>query len=286
MATKNEVAVPEKPKGSTAVAAYDYGEDAGAGFENTKPSDFKPSFLRVLQSNSPLVVDEYPGAKAGLIWDNITNEFFPEVQFVPAVREHVYVAWKPRNEGGGGGEGFGGIFQLSDPMVVKQLSTIEDKFARGEDGKIILARTPDGEYQLVETVYYHGVQVLGEAGGIIPATVPLSSTGLPLAGTWFTKTARQIIPGSAGKPYPLFAHVFKLGSMKVEKRQNKWYVLTEAWANGSAEGSRLDPASDLYKAAKSVATAFKEGKARVDYAQAGSGEAAGGATKKDSEIPF
>lgn len=282
--TKTDLVEAEKPQGGTGVATYDYGADAGAGFEGSKPSDFKPSFLRVLQSNSPQVVDALPGAKAGLFIDSITNEMFDNILFVPAVREHVYVAWKPRNEGGGGGEGFGGVFQLDDPMVVKQLATVENKFERGDDGKLILPRTPDGEFQLVETVYFHGPQLIEESGAVIPATVPLSSTGLPVAAAWFTMMRKQIIPG-VGKPFPLFAHVFRLGSNKVTKKGNTWFVPTVAWGKGAAVDSRLDPKGDVYTAAKQLATSFKEGKVKVDYAAGGQGD---GPAKKsaDEEIPF
>jgi hypothetical protein len=277
---------------STAVATYDFGADAGLGFENVKPGDFKPSFLKVLQSNSPQVVNELPGAKAGLWCDSITNEFFPTILYIPAVREHVYVAWKPRTEGGGEGQGFGGVFKLDDPMVVKQLGTIENKFERGDDGKLILPRTPDGEFQLVETMYFHGIQILEDSGTPVPVTVPFFSTGLPVAGNYFSTMYRHRIPPGqpgAGQPYPLFSHVTRLGSQKVTKKGNTWYVPTYLWGgeNPTANGSLLDPNGDYFKAARSVAVAFKEGNAKVDYAASGGSEA--GAAKgggADKEIPF
>lgn len=290
MSTGNEVAVQEKPQGGSDVAVYDYSADAGVGFENVKPGDFKPSFIRLLQSNSPQVVDEMVGAKIGSYADSLTNEFYPEVNFVPAVREHVIVAWRPRNEGGGGGQGFGGVFQLDNPEIVKQLATVPDKFAKGEDGKIILPRSKDGEFQLIETVYYHGIQLL-DNGALVPATVPFSSTGLKCAGIWLTLAARQIIPG-VGKQFPIFAHAYKLTSQKREEAGKKWSVPLVAWAKGSAEASRLDPNGDIYKLAKSIVEAFKTGAAKVDYAAGGQGAGAegagagGGKSKVDEEIPF
>jgi hypothetical protein len=293
--TGKDVAVQEQPQGSTAVAAFDYSADAGVGFENVKPGDFKPSFIRLLQSNSPQVVDEMPGAKIGAYADSLTNEFYPEVTFVPAVREHVIVAWKPRNEGGGGGQGFGGVFQLDDPEIVKQLATVPDKFAKGEDGKIILPRSKDGEYQLIETVYYHGVQVLPN-GALVPATIPFSSTGLKCAGIWLTLAGRQVITEgpAAGKQYPLFAHAYKLTSQKREADGNKWSVPLVSWAKGSADESRLDPKGSIIAVARGIVDAFKTGKAKVDYAAAGQGAGSEGhsgggksaAGSKDEEIPF
>lgn len=288
--TATEIATQEQAKGSTAVATYDYGEDAGVGFEGSKPSDFKPSFLRILQPNSPQVVDELPGAKMGLWIDSITNEVFKDILFVPAWREHVYVAWKPRNEGGGGGEGFGGVYQLTDKVVVDALAKIENKFERGDDGKIILPRTPDGVYQLIETVYWHGAQILEESQTPIPVTIPMSSTAMPVAGAWYTTLRRQIIPGTPN-PYPLFAHVWRLGSLKKERPGQKWWIPTTSWADESATKSRLDPKSAFYQAGRAIAIAFKEGNVKVDYAATRTDEPAGGAggkggKGKDSEVPF
>lgn len=282
------------PKGG-ALATYDYGEDAGAGFEGMKASDFKPSFVRILQSNSPQVADELPGAKAGIWWDSVSNEGFEALQFVPAVVEHVYVAWKPRSDGGGGGQGFGGVYKPEDTIVVEALkrhaAEHESKFARDDEGKIIAPKTPDGEYDLIETFYFHGPQFVEESGGLFPVTLPFSSSGIPPAQNWLSTMRKQIIPGSGGKPFPLFAHIFRLGSTTKENKRGKFKVPTVTWAKGSAVESRLAPDSDLYQAAKAVHTAFKEGKANVDYAQSGGVEApAGGGGKSggkgDSEIPF
>lgn len=290
MAT-NEVATT--PKGG-AVAAFDYGEDAGVGFEGMKASDFKPSFVRILQSNSPQVQDELPGAKAGIWWDSVSNEGFDVLQFVPAVVEHVYVAWKPRGEGGGGGQGFGGVYKPEDPMVVaalaKHASEHENKFARGEDGKIIQPKHADGEHDLIETFYFHGPQFVEESGGIFPVTLPFSSSGIPPAQNWLSTMRKQIIPGSGGKPFPLFAHIFRLGNASKENKAGKFKVPTVTWARGNAVESRLDPKGDLYLAAKSVSTAFREGKANVDYSQSGGADApasgGGKGGKGDAEIPF
>jgi hypothetical protein len=293
MTTGNAVATQD-PKG-TAVATFDYGEDAGVGFENVRAGDFKPSFVRVLQANSPQCVDQIPGCTPGKLWDNISGETFKDILFVTAVRQHVYVAWKPRTEGGGGGQGFGGVFEPESETVVEGLkkfnSEHESKFEKGEDGKVILPKTPDGEFDLVETDYYHGVQFIEDSGAIYPVTLPFSSTALPTSGKWFTTMGRQFIP-QVNKPRPLFAHLFRIGSAKVEKNGNKWYVPTTIWAKETAAASLLDPKGDLYQAARAVAIAFKEGRTKVDYAQGGGADSgakamAGDKQKAaDDKIPF
>lgn len=281
-----DVATQEQPKGSTAVAQYDYGQYAGAGFEGTTAADFKPSFLRVLQGTSP-EVEMVEGAKPGLIIDSVTNEVFTEVNFVPAVREHVMVAWKPRTpEGGGGGNGFGGVFQLNDPKVLEACAKVE-KFTRGADGKMVLPEINGGEFQLVETIYFHGVQALAD-GNMVPASLSFYSTGIPVAMDWYTSMRRQMIPGK-GVPFPIFAHVTKLGVTKKERGTNRWWVFNTTWANGTAEKSRLAPDSELFKAAVAVRDAFNDGRTKINYEQAtnSDGEAGGKSdNKSDAEIPF
>lgn len=274
-----------------AVAAYDYGQFAGAGFEGTTAADFKPSFLRVLQGNSPQV-ESVEAAKPGLIIDSITNDVYPSVVVVPAVREHVYVAWKPRSAEGGssGGSGFGGVYQINDPKVQEALKKV-GRFQRGADGKMILPEIDNGEFQLVETVYFHCVQLL-DNGAMVPVTLAFFSTGLPVASTWLTMMNRQVIPGTI-QPKPLFAHAFKLGSVKSQRGTMSWYNFAPTWANNNAQGSALAPDSALFQAGASIYTAFKQGRVDVDYSASGNqgGGNEGSATDSrgdvaDKEVPF
>lgn len=266
--------------GGGAVAAFDYGEYAGAGFEGSKASDFKPSFLKILHGTSPQI-KTISGAKPGVVIDSVTNEMFETVNFIPAVREHVMVAWKPRAKGGGGGAGFGGVFKLDDPVIIKALAEGPGKFEKGDDGKIKLPWL-DSEHQLVETVYFHGVQVVDES--IFPATIPFSSTGLPVAGAWFTLMRKQVIKGTS-LPKPFFAHAYLLTVQEINKNNNTWYNFNPGFAAGSAKESALAPNSELFQAGAAVYEAFKAGKQNVDYAQAGAG---GEDTDKtaDTKIPF
>jgi hypothetical protein len=279
---------------SKAVANYDYAAFAGAGFEQTTAADFKPSFLRILHGTSPQI-ETIPGAKPGLIIDTITNEMFPEIIAIPCAAEHVYAAWKPRDPqgGGSGGDAFGGIFKLDDPTIQEALAKV-GKYERGEDGKMVLPEIEkDGAiYQLIETRYFHCIQVLPN-GGIAPVTLAFSSTGHKPAGNWLTMMNREQItlPNGDVKPLPFFAHAFKLGVNKTERGTLRWYNFAPAWANGNAKDSRLDPAGAQFKKAVEVYEAWKKGKVDVDYAAAGKGDSSdskgsGKGGKADAEIPF
>lgn len=284
MAQEVQTQTPQGGAG-TGVAVFDYGEFAGAGFENAKASDFKPSFLRVLQPGSP-ELETVKGAKAGLILDNVTNDLYEAINVVVGVREHVFCAWLPRKEGGGGGGGFGGVFQLDDPAIQPALGTVK-KFERGEDGKLVLPEFDIGDktFQLVETVYNHCAQIAPN-GAVFPVTIPFYSTGLPVAGDWYSIQRRQMIPGT-NKEMPLFAHVFKLSTIKVEKNGNRWYNFQPSWAYDTAEASRLSPDSEFFKAGASIWQAFKKGTADVNYAAGGAGNApTGGGKKNADDVPF
>jgi hypothetical protein len=195
-----------------AVAAYDYGKYAGAGFENTTAADFKPSFLKILHGGSPLL-EQVNGAKPGIIIDTVTKDLYPEILFVPAVHEHVMCAWVPRSPDGSGSAGFGGVYQLNDPAIQAALKAAPP-FQRGEDGKMVLP-TIEKEgvlYELVETRYFHGVQILPN-GAQVPASLTFYSTGLNTAKEWLSMLQRQmtVLPNGRSIPLPLFAHVTKLG---------------------------------------------------------------------------
>lgn len=272
-----------------AVAAYDYGKYMGAGFENVKSTDLKPSFLKILHGGSPLleVVD---GAKPGLIVDTVSKDLYPEILFIPAVHEHVYCAWVPRSPDGSGGAGFGGVYQLNDPSIQAAIKAVKP-FERGEDGKMILPTIEIAGvvHELVETHYFHGVQVLAN-GAQVPASLSFYSTGLSVAKDWLSTLNRQMIvlPDGRSVQYPLFAHVSKLGVVKSEKGSYRWYNFQPMWANGSADKSRLSPDSPSFKSAASIYEQWQAGNVKVDYAAGGGQDAntGGGATKKDTEIPF
>jgi hypothetical protein len=280
--TKEVATVDEKSK---AVATYDYGADAGGGFENTTRDDFKLPFLRLLQPGSPQV-ESVDGAKAGMWINVVTNALFPDgIEFVPAITEHYYVEYERAEDGSRlpGGEGFRGIHKATDKMVLDAIAAVGDsKFVRDEStGKMVLPKSPDG-YDLVETKYVHGVQHVRDTRAILPAVIAFSSTHLQMVQSLLTTARNEVIPGTS-KSKPLFAHVYKLGGMKKTKGANTWWVPTVSFVGGSAKAALLDPTSDMYLAAKAVRDLVQQGRAKVDHAQSAAGDGGG---KSDERVPF
>lgn len=276
-----------------AVALYEYGDDAGGGFENTTKDDFKLPFLRVLQSNSPAVVDSLvEGAKPGLIINTVTLALFQNILFIPAVTQHVMVGWKPRGEGAKGGQGFVGVWGMDNPMVQAAVKTQGGKFNRGDDNKIIKPKTPDGD-DLVETVYVHGVQLIEETEALLPGVLSFSSTGLPISQSWLTMARQEVIPGSGGRSKPLYGHVYRLNTVKTVNSWGTFFNFAPTWARGTAKASILDPKGDLFQAAKSVRDLVLAGKAEVDHAaqgnaasEAGAGARGGARGDLSDKVPF
>src|SRR3972149_3423009 len=85
------------PPETQAIEAFDYGDDAGQGFENQDMSDRKLPIIELLQSNSPEVAESKGKVYAGMFHNTVTGEFYEEVYFVPAITDHCWIAFVPRD---------------------------------------------------------------------------------------------------------------------------------------------------------------------------------------------
>jgi hypothetical protein len=117
------------------------------------------------------------------------------------------------------------------------------------------------------------------------------STGLPVAGNYFSTMYRHRIPPGqpgAGQPYPLFSHVTRLGSQKVTKKGNTWYVPTYALGRRESDRER-QPARPEWRLLQGRALCGRRVQGRqcqgrlcgVRRREAGAARAA-----TDKEIPF
>ena len=276
MVKKNEVAL--KKEGALATSGYDYGEDAGKGFEGTKGSDLSIPFLGILQSNSPQVEDKDPeGAESGMLYNTVTRELFKSdegVAFLPCHKEVAYVEWVPRNKGGG-------FVALHDPEGPEVANAI------AENGGTRMGKLEIGENELIETHYVYGL-VLNAEGNQTQgfAVISFTSTKIKPFRDWTTAmyTLR-------GKP-PLFANRAVIRTIKQKNEHGTYYnfridPLLETWAN-----SLINPSEEanLLEEAKAFQEMVINGMAKAAFdteRSTGDGGASGGAGVGDGEdAPF
>lgn len=277
---KTENAVTETKTNLPSVDV-DYGDYAGAGFENQDRSDYSIPFLAVLQGLSP-ELETLENAKPGHILNKVTQEVASGkegVAFVPCYTQHVYVEWVPRDAGGG----IVGVHELTSPVVAEAR-------ANAKVGKFILANGNE----LIETFYVYGILV-GENGETSQAVIAFTSTKIKKYKAWMTK-ARTIqirLPDGRRINPPLFAHRYRLKTVKEKNSKGEFYNWDVTFDGATAEECRLAPSSELFQEAAQVMELVKSGAAKADYstetgseAEAGGEEAAPAAGANGKKAPF
>jgi hypothetical protein len=199
---KNEVA--NKASGG-ALAVIDFAADAGMGMEGMTSQDMAIPFFNILQKLSPQL-DTIPDAKAGQIFNTVTEELFKEIVVIPCAYKREFVEWKPRSAGGG----LVGQHSITAPIVT------ESKMV---DGKLT---TPTGNI-LVETAYHFVIRIDDEAGVFEPGLITMSSTQLKKNRRWNSLMNNLKVQGPNGPVTPArFSHIYKLGSIAEQNDKGGW----------------------------------------------------------------
>jgi hypothetical protein len=176
-----------KPPETTAIEVYDYGDDAGQGFENQDMSDRKLPMLMLLQSNSPQVVESKGKIPVGSFLDSVSGEIYEDVTIVAAVTDHCYTAWIPRDDGGG----FKGRYAKDDPIIGQMQRRHGSKFGKipfpqldaAGKPKLDAKGKPELTQELVESfeiycIVYRGEEVVGFA------VIPFTSAKIKIYKAW------------------------------------------------------------------------------------------------------
>lgn len=271
-AKKESTAVATKQ--ANPLAAFDFGEDAGKGFENVTVADLTIPFLNILQALSPQIEDEaYPDAKTGMIFNTVKGTLIDGkvgVIFQPCFYEKLYAEFTPRDAGGG----FHGTHQPNSDLV-------KEAIARNDGDTYGDLKTPEGN-DLIETHYYYGnVFDPADMTFLGRAVIGMKSTQIKVA-----KGLNTITNEYAGK-VPLWAWAIKLTTVKQTHDQGTSYN----WHVSAPDGNNflttlITPQSnpEWYDAGKAFHEAMADGKLRdkVDFGnqQSGKGDA------PDDEVPF
>lgn len=258
------------------VVTYDYGQDAGLGFEGIESKDLSIPFMNILQKNSPEVEnaeDTGSGAKPGMFLNTVTQELITSFVFCPVHREEAFVEWVPRSLGGG----FVGLHDPHSDLIQECIkanggSRIPPK---GEDGKRINFR--NGKNELIETYYLYGL-TLTEDGSDVTGFCVLSFSSTKIKPYKnFTSSMFML----RGKP-PMFATRARVGTIKQQNDSGSYYNFDIRPLRSDWTQSLINPVAEggLIESAKSFRDMVLAGRAKADYTRQET------ADRIDDEMPF
>ena len=223
---KNQVA--EKTQGG-ALAVIDFAADAGMGMENMTSQDMAIPFFNILQKLSPQL-DTLTNAKAGMVFNTVTEEVFSKITVIPCAYKREFVEWRPREQGGG----LVGQHSVTSTVVTE---------AKNVNGKLT---TSTGNV-LVETAYHFVIRVDMDSSTMEPGLITMSSTQLKKNRRWNSLMNNLKVPGPSGMVTPArFSHMYELGSVAEQNDKGAWF----GWTIDT-----IGPVSDvnLYQAAREFA---------------------------------
>lgn len=236
-----------KKNDQTAMQAYDYGEMAGAGYENQTQDDVKIPMLNVLQSLSPQVQEG--DLRAGQLFNTATEEAMDFLIIVPCTTNHEVVEWVPRDAGGG----FVGRHDIDSPVF------------RNAPKDPTTGRLKNGENDLAETFSIFAL-VLDDDGeeAVDMVMIPCASTKISAYRGLMTKLRNCKVGPNRVTP-PMFAHRVRV-STRLEKRTkgNSFNFVFEPM-QGSFIDSLLPPGSPILDAAFKFKEQIAQGEAKADY---------------------
>ncbi len=235
MAAKKKNAVT-KPEEGGALTTFDYGDDAGVGYEHTSGADYAIPFLAILQSNSPQVDGSVDGAKIkgalpGMLIDTVSMELYEAeeegVVIVPCDTQHVFTEWIPRDKGGG----FVGI-HTTDSDVVKKAREAAEKFGKYSH--------PESGNDIVETFYMYGMHLADKDDPEPKGMFVIGFTSTKI------KKYKQImyrLRTFKGKP-PLFAHRLRVMTVGEKNQYGAFKNFKIEPVNGDIPSSLVPPKLD------------------------------------------
>jgi len=216
-----------------------FAEDANAGLNDLSAQDVAIPFFVLLQKMSPQL-DSVEGAKAGQIFNTVTNEVCDELLVIPCAYKREFVEWTPREQGGGL------VAQHSiDSTTLKQA-------IRSPEGRL----TSKAGNWLVETAY-HFVLAMTK-NGVERGLITMTSTQLKKNRRWNSLMAGIKLKDAEGKMFTpgRYSHFYKLSSQQEQNDKGSWY----GW-NIELEGQVSD--KEMYDTGKLFAASISEGDVKV-----------------------
>lgn len=252
-----EKAVVPKPAAVPAVVqpVYDYGADAGAGYEGTSAADYSLQFLSVIEALSPQAQEGVEGATPGMLHLTVDDVYAPLVFVVPVKTKHMFVRWKTRDNGGG----YVAEYEPGDPVVLKALREAESYGKAKVEGD-----------DLVESFYMYCLTLDSAEAELSSGycIIPFTRTRIKAYKSIMARMRKL-----KERP-PLFANRLQVTTVRQSKNKNVWHVYDLSPASeGDVRASLIPPQLDgephpLLVEAKLLLEALNSGAASANYERA------------------
>lgn len=276
--TSTAVATVQNTALSTAVE-LDFSADAGAGMEGATAESFAIPFLSVLQKGSPQVDEAGPGplvdgAKAGMLFENITGRLFDSkvgVIVVPCAYRRVFLRWGARGTEDAGFKGEVLPEEVAKLRAEGKVVEVDGGLYFPEaDGSI--RRSKDGKVQcdVLKDTRNHYVLILDEeTGGWTNALMSLTSTQIKKSKMLMSLMASVKVKGPAGLfTPPTFANQIRVSTVAESNDKGNWYGV-----KFDTEGQVRDGA--IFAAAKAFHASVAKGEVTAKYEEQPGAEGAG-----------
>jgi len=218
------------------------------GFEGADFESYATPFLRILQQNSPQILEDtdnfIPDAKPGYFFNTVTNQLYGKtINVIPIRFERLFLEWKPNREG------FVAIHSVEEGMAIS---------SPGETFGTRIHKETGNHVQDTHTFY---LLIAGkEEEG--PLVFPLSSTGIRHSRKWMSQAKMLRLPNRAAAP--LYSSVYKIGTTLNENDQGRWYQIGD---KSKTAIERIDwITADQFNYVKEVVSMFDKIKASVEKA--------------------
>lgn len=265
-----------------------FAADAGSGMEGATSESFAIPFLSILQKGSPQVDEAsgvaIDGAKAGMLFENVTGRMIPAIAgqgagvlVVPCAYKRQFLHWGPRSGAGAGFRGEVSAERLAQMRAAGQVVEVEGK---------LLVPLPDGNLnpklcgRISDTRSHFVLIVDEETGAWTQALMSLSSTQIKKSKALMSMLAAVKVKGPNGLfTPPTFANMVRVNTVAEKNDEGTWY----GWRFEIA--SRVNR-SDLYAAAKAFHQSVAQGSVEVRYTDDAAAAPTGSSGVSGADVPF
>lgn len=249
-----------------AVAALDYGKDAGLGMENTTADSFAIPFLAVIQSNSPQCVQGdakfMPEARPGMFLNTVTNKLYAGdrgVLIVPVAYRRAFLQWGPRQGEGGGFKGEHTAEAVAKLRAERKVVEFEGRlYEPMADGSV----NPKRCNRYADTRMHYCMLLDESTAEYTPVLVSLTSTQIKKSKQLMSalSSVRVTTPQGQKIQPPTFANTVRVTSVPESNDQGNWHGVKFA-----LEGQVTD--KSVYESAKGFHDNVIKGSVTANFAE-------------------